>query len=107
MAESVNPQAIAQQWVHSHEEDGSDTFVFRPNNFSFPPSRGRRTLSLRPDGSYEGQVGGPDDRPVPQSGNWVIRGNKLELDSGSSGSPVELHIESVDPTKMVVKRTPG
>ena len=32
---------ILGQWIHSHEEDAKGVMVYRPANYSFPPSRGR------------------------------------------------------------------
>src|ERR1041384_5695638 len=39
-----------QHWVHSHEEDTDTEMVLRPAGYKFPPSRGRSSFELKPDG---------------------------------------------------------
>jgi hypothetical protein len=73
---------LAGRWVHSHEEDSADEMVFRSADYAFPPSRGRETIELRPDGSYAGTVPGPVDKPVAgDTGAWTLEddGRRLRL----------------------------
>jgi hypothetical protein len=107
MTADINRDALAQRWRHSHEEDTDDLMVFRPEGYPFPPSRGRRSFELRPDGSLVGQAIGPDDRPVPTAGSWQLQGgNKLAV--RATGVPgVVWQVESVSPEKLTVKKTPG
>jgi hypothetical protein len=73
---------LAGRWVHSHEEDSGDEMVFRSADYAFPPSRGRESIDLRPDGSYAGTVPGPVDKPVPGAeGEWTLEddGRRLRL----------------------------
>jgi hypothetical protein len=95
---------LAKHWVHSHEEDSPGMSVFRPDTYDFPPSRGRKVLDLSPDGSFQGEVPGPDDRPVMDSGTWSVLGDKLHLRAGDSRTPQDLKIESLDADKLVVRR---
>src|SRR5437667_6338660 len=41
---------ILGRWMHSHEEDMQGVMAFRPKDFSFPPSRGRRGFDFREGG---------------------------------------------------------
>jgi hypothetical protein len=59
-------------WLHSHEEDTADAFVYRSASFAFPRSRGRKGIEFRADGSLAMEGIGPDDRPVPQQGSWHL-----------------------------------
>ena len=71
--------AVVGHWVHSHEEDTQDEIVYRPASYSFPPSRGRTSFELRPDGSYVEQSPGPVDVPVESKGSWSVEGDRLLL----------------------------
>jgi hypothetical protein len=104
MSDKPSPEDLAKHWVHSHEEDSPGMSVFRPDTYAFPPSRGRKELDLSPDGSFAGQLPGPDDRPVMDSGTWSVSGDKLHLEASKSGTPQDWKIESLDPTKLVVRR---
>src|SRR5436190_10495182 len=106
MAGDIERQALAKKWLHSHEEDTDDLMVFRPEGYRFPPSRGRRSFELRPDGSLVGQAIGPDDRPVPSTGSWQLQqGNRLALRPFESTAPeVVWQVESVSPDKLTVKK---
>lgn len=105
MAPDIDTSALAQNWVHSHEEDGGGAMVFRPQNFPFPPSRGRKTFDLRSGGAAVFQGIGPEDRPSTGAGNWALEGNKLLLDDPTHpGSKREYEIESVSNDKLVIKK---
>ena len=72
--------ALQGHWVHSHEEDGEEETVFRPKSHPLPPSRGRRALDLRADGSYEESFPGPVDLPEAHAGRWSLDGDLLRLE---------------------------
>jgi hypothetical protein len=98
---TVEPTALAGSWVHSHEEDGDAGRVFRPASYSFPPSRGRSRLELRPDGSYTEETPGPTDRPEAASGRWSLEGGALQLEP-ESGTPRVLRVVSAEPDRLVL-----
>ncbi len=75
--------ALHGRWVHSHEEDTEDEMVFRPATHPFPPSRGRTSFELRPDGTYVERSPGPVDVPVESSSWWALDGDRLVL--GAAG----------------------
>ena len=106
MANTVDTNALRGKWVHSHEEDTAGEMVFRPETYSFPPSRGRRSFELRPDGSMIDHGIGPDDRPTSRSGSWDIKDtNELELrPADPTARSSTLQILRADPDKLVVKK---
>jgi hypothetical protein len=72
--------ALAGSWVHSHEEDHEGIQVFRPVSYDFPPSRGRESFTLRPDGTAVAGLPGPDDRGIStDDGNWQLHGDVLHV----------------------------
>jgi len=77
VASGDNP--LHKRWVHSYEEDGDDEMVFRPSSFDLPPARGRREIELRPDGRYLESHPGPVDVPEEAGGQWLLKGDELEL----------------------------
>jgi hypothetical protein len=76
----ADPALLAGSWVHSHEEDREGIQVFRPASYDFPPSRGRESFTLRPDGTAVAGLPGPDDRGIStDAGNWQLHGDVLHI----------------------------
>jgi hypothetical protein len=95
---------LRRRWVHSHEEDTDEEMVFRPAAYEFPPSRGRRSFELMPDGTLvEGRIG-PTDRPVETRGTWELRDDRLVLRRDPSETPRVMRIASVDDDRLVVEK---
>ena len=95
---------LHQEWVHSHEEDGHDEMVFRPASFKFPPSRGRRSIDLRRDGTVKHARPGPTDRRQISEGRWEIDGDTLRLSPASGSQAAEvLRIVSAAPDRLVLR----
>jgi len=103
MADEIDPHALNQTWVHSHEEDRPGEMVFRPQSYPLPPSRGRKSFQLVPGGQLRGAGPGPDDRTVASEGTWSMSGPDV-LTMKSAGNTTEMKILSVDKEKLVVKR---
>jgi hypothetical protein len=80
--------ALHGRWVHSHEEDTEAEMVFRPPTHAFPPSRGRASLQLDPDGGYVERAPGPVDAPEESHGRWSVEGDHLLLDEAAGKVPV-------------------
>ncbi|WP_326825355.1 hypothetical protein [Streptosporangium sp. NBC_01756] len=79
-ASSMNPSSLVGSWSHSHEEDAEGIQVFRPVDYDLPPSRGRETFTLRPDGIATAGSPGPDDRGITTGdGVWQLRGDVLHI----------------------------
>jgi hypothetical protein len=78
--------------------------VFRPATFEFPPSRGRMSFELKPDGSLvEGGIG-PTDRPVETQGTWELEDDRLVLRPDPSETPRLMKIASVDEDRLVIEK---
>src|SRR5437773_10922028 len=65
---------LARHWVHSHEEDRPEYQAFRPLDFSFPPSRGRRAFDIRADGTVTFYDIAAADGPGKVEGSWHAEG---------------------------------
>jgi hypothetical protein len=97
-------EAIQGNWVHSHEEDSEDEMVFRPATHQFPPSRGRTSFDLKPDGSYVERAPGPVDAPVESSGRWSLQRGRLVLAAGGEQPGHEWQVVASEPDRLAVRR---
>jgi hypothetical protein len=94
---------LAGNWVHSFEEDGEGTLVFRRADYPFPPARRpRRELSFSPDGRLRAALPGPADRREWTSGSWTVDDRRLTLDAPEHGDAFD--IVALRPDRLVVKR---
>jgi hypothetical protein len=103
----IDRSVLEQHWVHSHEEDNDKEMVFRPASYSFPPSRGRSSFDLKPDGSLTESGPGPTDRSEQKAGRWHLdANNNLTLSSGSRRDEISrvLKVHSADRNRLVVKK---
>jgi hypothetical protein len=104
MRERDTERILRRCWVHSHEEDSDEEMVFRPAAYEFPPSRGRRSFELKPDGILaEGGIG-PTDRPMETQGTWELRDDRLLLRRDPSETPRVMRIASVADDRLVVEK---
>lgn len=108
MADQVDHQVLARKWIHSHEEDTSEETVFRPETYKFPPSRGRKSFELRPNGTMVHSGIGPDDRPNLRTGSWQLKDmNTLVLQPGDSNTQsTVMRITQVAPDRLSIKKSP-
>ena len=95
--------ALQGRWVHAHEEDSEDELVFRPASHPLPPSRGRRSFDLRPDGSFSERSPGPADAPEESSGHWSLEGDRLTLNP-DDGTGEAWEVANVDPDRLALKK---
>jgi hypothetical protein len=109
MASRAPRAELCRHWIHAHEEDHGDVQVFRPLEHALPPSRGRRHLELRHDGSLVESRPGPDDRALAAPGRWTLVGGRLRLfrDAAARTPDRELEVVSLDADRLVVKRAKG
>ena len=103
-SKAIDVSHLAQAWVHSHEEDTATATVYRPAQFPFPPSRGRKGFYLQPGGILTARKPGPTDQTVTAAGTWKLAGEQLKLSPKGEGMQ-SLSIESLQPDKLVVKKT--
>ena len=88
-------------WVHSHEEDGEGTQVYRPPTYDFPPARGRESFELREGGVLVDRGPGPTGVPAEAEGTWALREHTLVLRSGAGER--ELDVVAADGERLVVR----
>ena len=101
---AIDPKLLQHRWCHSHEEDSSNTQVFRPDSYSLPPSRGRSGYAFQSDGSVLKTMPGPTDRPTTAQGTWTVD-DKGRLTIRIQGCSDEvLQIDSLDSDRLVVKK---
>jgi hypothetical protein len=91
-------------WVHAHEEDAQGLTVYRPGKHPLPPSRGRQSLDLRPDGTITESGPGPADRTQRTSGRWTLNGTVLTITDDTGHPRRSLDIVEADPERLVVRR---
>ena len=105
---STQPE-ICRRWVHSHEEDDGDAQVFRPSDHPLPPSRGRRCLDLRRDGSLLETRPGADDRAEGTRGRWTLEGDRLRLfkEGEAQAEGRELEVVTLASDRLVLRRQTG
>lgn len=78
---SSDSPPLAGHWIHSHEDDSGDTEVYRPADYRFPLSRGRRGFEFRAGGTVRYDEIGHADRPEPAEGSWNLdRQGNIRLD---------------------------
>jgi hypothetical protein len=95
---------IAKHWVHSHEEDEGQQLVYRPATYQFPPSRGRTSFQLNPDGTLMRSQPSPTDQKQTQEGHWSVEGSKLTLSPAADQAPQVLQVKTLTPDRLVVQR---
>ncbi len=92
------------RWVHSHEEDTADEMVFRPAGHDFPPSRGRTSFELRPDGSYVESSPGPVDLPEETTGSWSLDSDRLILGADGDRPGHAWEITGAEGDRLTVRK---
>ena len=102
----VPRQILARRWVHSHEEDTDAEMVFRPDDYEFPPSRGRVAFELRPDGTALDRGIGASDSPQHAEGRWTVDedGTILLLEKGTDRVLRRLPVESAAPDRLTLRK---
>jgi hypothetical protein len=95
---------VGRRWVHSHEEDTDDELVFRPADHPFPPSRGRTSFELRPDGTYAESSPGPVDVPEESTGSWSLDDDRLILGPEGDQPGHAWEITAAEADRLTVKR---
>lgn len=103
----IDTTVLVQSWVHSYEEDSADQAVYRPENFTFPTSRGRGGFDLKLDGTAIQFGPGPTDQTATLPGRWEVgEDGWLTLYLGGSDTPSRMmKITSLSPDKLILKKT--
>lgn len=100
----IDTKELEGEWVHSHEEDGGQTQVFRPAGWKLPPSRGRRSLTFAPEGNLGGSSIGPDDRKLVRSGKWRLLADGIIEATAADGTVMRLKVLDIQSEKLVVEQ---
>jgi hypothetical protein len=101
---ALDRHALEGHWVHSHEEDGEDELVFRRATHPFPPSRGRTSFELRPDGSYVERSPGPVDVPEESTGDWSLDRGRVVLRPAAGRPERTLEVKAAEPDRLAFRR---
>jgi len=106
MSKKISTDVWPQHWVHSHEEDTDTEMVLRPASYNFPPSRGRTSFELKPDGCLIEHGIGPADRREQCEGRWKLEGgSSLAFYEGSKSKPHRvLRVVSSSRDRLVIKK---
>jgi hypothetical protein len=91
------------RWVRSQEDDTDGRLVYRPASYSFPPSRGRTSIDLRPDGTYAESGPGPVDVPDESTGRWSLEGDRLVLEADGDRPGHAWEIAAADSEALTLK----
>ena len=97
---------LLKRWLHAHEEDTSTESVYRPANFAFKPSRGRRGFEFRPDHSCAYLGIAAQDGVAEQRCTWALE-KAPELRavlSFEGGRRDVLDIVSIDKDRLVIRK---
>jgi len=106
MGKKIDKDALQQRWIHSHEEDTDTEKVFRPASYKFPPSRGRVSFEIKPNGVLmEGTIG-PTDRLEETEGTWKLENDDILffLPKVSSKPTRVIRIVSLRKNRLTVKK---
>lgn len=88
--------------MRSHEEEQGPVRVYRPQDFAFPPARGREGMAFHSDGTFELISPGRGDRPTRDQGRWrSAPGDPGRITVTIDGATLELNI--VEATDNVMR----
>jgi hypothetical protein len=78
--------------------------LFRPPDFSFPPSFGRDGFEIRPDGELIQHDTGPADEPVEVQGHWTLEGrDRVAIRFGGARQDYAFTVVSVDTARLQIR----
>ena len=103
---SFSPQDIMGAWVHSHEEDPKDASlreVYRPSDWNFGPSRGRRGYDLQEGNLASVQGIAPADGRIETEARWWLESGHVLVILEPGGVIRRLRVEKVGPDCLVLR----
>ncbi|GAA2518717.1 hypothetical protein GCM10010423_08560 [Streptomyces levis] len=99
------PSALFRSWFHSYEEDHEDVRVYRPDDYPFPPARGRHGMEFAPDGGFVDRPLGRGDAPGAVLGRWrPVSDRHLALSFDGDRPDRELEVLRCDGNVLHVRR---
>jgi lipocalin-like protein len=99
----IEQSTLVGSWTHSHEEDAHGEMVFRGATYSFPLSRGRRSIHLAAGGKLMESHPGATDRTERAEGSWSLDGNQLTL-TLAGASTEKYVVSSADRNRLVLRQ---
>lgn len=108
LRESPELRNLEGTWLHAHEEDQEDVQVYRPNTYSFGPSRGRTGFSFEHNGLFTQYDIAPTDGLEGHKGKWTAESEKvLRISLDKKTEPdYKLEIVSLEKGLLKVRRLP-
>jgi hypothetical protein len=107
---TISAQDIMGKWVHSHEEDPKDASlreVYRPSDWNFGPSRGRRGFDLQ-EGNRASILGiAPADGSIEAEASWSLEPGNVLVIREQGGAVRRMHVEEVGPGRLVLRELLG
>lgn len=103
---SLSPQDIMGSWVHSHEEDPKDASlreVYRPSDWNFGPSRGRRGYDLQEGNLASVQGIRPADGLIETEARWWLESGNVLVILEPGGAIRRMRVEEVGPDRLVLR----
>lgn len=102
-------ELFGKTWLHAQEEDEGDIKVYRPNTYTFPPSRGRTGFAFEKDNVFRLFAIAPTDGLEEHAGRWeLIKKDLLQVTFPEDESRnFDLALISVTPDVIKVKRLPS
>jgi hypothetical protein len=94
-------------WKHSYEDNEGDVWVYRPENYDFPPSRGRAGFQLFADGRFVELAIAPTDGIEARQGTWTKGSSETQLQIRFANSPehnFEMEVLEVQKNILKIKR---
>ncbi|MGY2131564.1 hypothetical protein ACW9KT_05025 [Hymenobacter sp. HD11105] len=108
LRESPQLRYLEGTWLHAHEEDQDDIEVYRPNTYSFGPSRGRTGFTFEHNGLFTQYDIAPTDGLEDRKGQWKAESEtvlRITLDE-TDEPPYKLEIVSLNKDMLKVRRLP-
>lgn len=103
MPERLDQSALCRVWVRSREEDTATERVYRPEDYDFPPSRGRAGLEFKADGTFHRIAIGATDVSSVSPGTWeVVDSADRRIRVDVQGERRDLEVRSLEPDKLVI-----
>lgn len=97
-------EEVLGRWLHSREENEGGVRVYRPEDYQFPPSRGRDGFEIRPEGEFIQLSIAPTDGLLETAGEWSIDGDRISV-SLEDGTEYTLHVVG-DGDDLWIERRP-
>jgi len=101
---------ITKKWWNSYEDetDPNNEKWYRPSDYEFPRSRGRKGFEFRPNGTFDYNYPGPTDMMMTDTGRWIRLSDKrikVKFDKPRDGRVAEFIVEiiSIDDELLKIK----